>query len=324
MADGQQIIASKRPFGARSAEPREAAVLIDGSFDAFLNVVYAHFYEKVNPVSIGDEDQYQQILGAETLHIEPDHERALRVLGGIREKIGGGAEGKIYSAFINDGQERYMAIYQYIILGFKVGPEVDAYEKFDFVLRVRKLAGMVGHEIQLLRGFTRFALMENGVYYAHIEPKSNVLEFLAEHFSERLMNQQWVIHDQRRGLAAIYDGERYVIREVPRDINVEFREGEEIYQDLWRVFYKTIGVEGRVSHKRQRQMLPLYFRKHMTEFEPISSKYTKPQSKNLGAPPNHGRPAAPLAAQESQTPAAPAGVLGTSSPDPLILEMDTE
>ena len=38
------------------------------------------------------------------------------------------------------------------------------------------------------------------------------------------------------------------------------------FVDLWKVFFKSIGIEQRKNPRCQRNMLPLWYRKHMTEF----------------------------------------------------------
>jgi probable DNA metabolism protein len=93
-----------------------------------------------------------------------------------------------------------------------------------------------------------------------------VLGLLAEHFRERFMNHAWVIHDKRRGLAAIYDGNEYIIESAPKEAGVDFTDEEGLVQELWKSFYTTIGIKERRNDKLRRQLLPLYFRGNMTEF----------------------------------------------------------
>ena len=44
-------------------------------------------------------------------------------------------------------------------------------------------------------------------------------------------------------------------------------EEEARYQALWRKFYDTIAVEGRVNPKLRRGMMPMRYWKNMTEFQ---------------------------------------------------------
>ena len=37
--------------------------------------------------------------------------------------------------------------------------------------------------------------------------------------------------------------------------------------DLWKDFFNTIGIKERENHQCQRNLMPLWYRKHMTEFQ---------------------------------------------------------
>ncbi|MCL2462063.1 MAG: TIGR03915 family putative DNA repair protein [Defluviitaleaceae bacterium] len=244
------------------------AALFDGSLEGFLCVVYAHYYDKKRFDYISPEDEYQQALGAEYLRIETDSGKARRVMDGIGKKISPDARDTVWMCFLAADPAKYMALYEYIVLGFKVGAEVDKHLQNDAVLLVHKLAKYVGGEAHLLKGFCRFVELSSGAYYAPITPVNNPLPILAEHFKDRLGNQAWVIHDKKHGLAAIYDGNDYVIQPAPKHAEIELSD-EEAYQELWRAFHKTIGIKERGNYKLQRRMLPLRYRENMTEFNKV-------------------------------------------------------
>jgi len=251
---------------------RELAVVFDGSLEGFLCVVYAHYYEQITPLSIQREGQYQNTLYAEEYFISTDFEKAARVQRGIRKKISHQAEDYISYAFLSEDDSCYMEIFKYLLLGFKLGKSVDCYLQEDCVLKVHKLARYVGREVHLLSGFSRFAETKQGVFYCSISPVNNVLPVLAEHFSDRMMNQAWVIHDKKRKLAAVYNGEHYAIGSVPDGANFEYKDKELQVQDLWRTFFNSVSIKERENKKLQRNLLPLYFRKSMLEFIPPRKK----------------------------------------------------
>ncbi len=244
-------------------------VTFDGSFEGLLNVVYAHYYEKLNPAYIYEESRCQQTLGCEYVHIETDYDRAARVFSAINKKISNDAADSVFMAFLTEdiAERKFMSIFKYIILGFKLGQDVFRYELLDFIVHVHNLARKSGREAHLLKGFCRFSETESGIYYSDISPVNNVLPILAEHFQDRLKNQPWVIHDVKRELAAIYNCEYYQIEHAPKNVRVILSDKEADYQRLWRGFHSTIAVEGRVNKKLQRQMLPYRFRDHITEFK---------------------------------------------------------
>lgn len=246
---------------------RDIAAVFDDSYEGLLSVVYAHYYDKLNPVTVVADKRYQQALDTEYLFIPTEYEKAAKVQNAIRNKISADAEQQLYYTFLADGEERYFDMYRYILLGFKVGADVDRYEQIDYVLRIHKLSKYVGGEAHLLKGFCRFAETEGGVYYAKISPVNNVLPILAEHFIDRLMCQQWLIHDTNRNIAAVYDGHDYLIDDVPTRAYVRLSDDEKDYQGLWSAFFTSIAVTERKNKKLQRNNLPMRFRKNITEFQ---------------------------------------------------------
>jgi probable DNA metabolism protein len=211
-------------------------VIFDGSFEGFLCVVYAYYYDKINPIIIQNEQGAQLTLESEMYHIITNNNKSARVLKGIRDKISIDAAYKIYYAFLSGEEDKFMPIFRYVQLGFKVGHMVDSHLQEECVRTVHKLARHVGREAHLLYGFCRFAEADNGVFYCKVTPKNDVLALLANHFSQRFMNQAWVIHDKSRNQAAIYDGNSYIITFVPPQATVNYAEGEEETQKLWSTF----------------------------------------------------------------------------------------
>jgi len=247
-----------------------AIILFDGTFDGFLCVVYAHYYDKITPVLIQRTDHAQLTLHEKLHTITTDIAKATRVLNGIRKKISQEAADRVFYAFLSEAiatdEEKYMTLLAYIKLGFKLGHMVDSHLQDDCVRMVHNFARHVGREAHLLHGFCRFAETESGVFYCQVTPKNDVLALLADHFCQRLATQPWIIHDKVRGLAAVFDGKSYVITDVPRDASVVYAPGEKETQELWVVFFENLAIEARKNPKLQRQLLPLYFRKNMTEF----------------------------------------------------------
>ena len=248
------------------------AITFDGTFEGFLCIVYAYYYDKILPESI-QTDSYQQTLDTEEFYITTDNTKAMKVQLAIREKISHHAEDYLTYAFLSGAIEddsQYMNMFHYILLGFKVGARVDDHLQQDYVLGVHKMARNVGREAHLLCGFSRFAKTDNDIYYCDISPRNNVLPILAEHFSDRMISQAWVIHDKKRNQAAIYNGQGYIICDVPKGVNVDFGDDEDKIRNLWGTFFKHLSIKERENKKLQRGMLPLYFRKHMTEFQLVS------------------------------------------------------
>ena len=248
----------------QTSKGQEVCLEFDGSFDGFLCVVYEVYHKKIIPLNIQTQ---AEITLTENPHVvSTGLARAERVFSAIKEKISYEAASKIYYAFLSYEQGRFMALIHYIKLGFSTGHLVDSHLHLEYVRLVNKMANHAGKEAHLLYGFCRFEQTKQGVLYCKITPRNDVLPLVADYFSQRLLNETWMIHDITRNQAALYDGRDFIITHVPRDISVDYADCEEEVQKQWLTFFNSITIEARANKKLQRQLLPLYFRKNMTEF----------------------------------------------------------
>ena len=119
-------------------------------------------------------------------------------------------------------------------------------------------------------GFLRFRELLNGVLYAEIEPKNQILTCLAPHFADRLPVENWMIHDKTHRMFAVHEaGKKWVIlwgEEIDETVLEMVSDKEEEYARLWRGFCRTIAIESRRNPRCQMQHLPLRYRGKMTEF----------------------------------------------------------
>jgi len=240
--------------------------IFDGSLDGFLSVVYSNYYDKHSYDYAYGDGSYQQQLDAEYIYVPTDQRQSVKVMDAIGRRVSPEAQSNLCNCCLAGDENRFTELLYYIRMGFKMGAPVDFYLQDPHVLRVHKLVQYVLHEAHLLTGFCRFKETKNGVYYASISPVNNALPILAEHFRDRLMNQPWVIHDTARSIAAVYDCHDYIIEPVQANANVDCSKDEVLFERLWRTFFDTIAIKERTNKKLQRNLIPLRYRKHITEF----------------------------------------------------------
>ena len=240
--------------------------IFDGTFDGFLNTIYVYYYEKLIPSHIVSSEGYQQILNAEYINIETNFQKARRVYEAIFKKISLQAHETIYHAFLFADEYKYMDLFNYVVLGFKVKGLVDNYTQMDYVVAIHKYAHAVLAEAHLLKGFCRFSETDQGIYYCKITPKHDVLPILSEHFADRLNGQHWVIHDTARGIASVYDKKTWLIASVGNLANVVYSETEEAYRSMWHTFFKSIAIEDRENVKLQKKHINRRYRQNAHEF----------------------------------------------------------
>lgn len=140
-----------------------------------------------------------------------------------------------------------------------------------YVHRVFELRRKVGNEAHFFVEFLRFRELENGILFAQIDPKSQVLPCISPHFADRFPRENWMIYDKTHGMYSIHEkGSQWILVEKAKiddeKIN-QLSDKEALYQDLWIQFHDTIAIESRKNPKLQRSMFPLWYRKNALEFQ---------------------------------------------------------
>ena len=122
-------------------------------------------------------------------------------------------------------------------------------------------------------GFLRFSELENGILFSRIHPKNNILSVLAEHFTDRLPTENFIIYDETRKTAALHkSGSGYILAEVPHadeDFMNRFSQQEQAFRQLWLEFVHAIAIEARYNPKLQSQNIPKRFWKDVTELKEL-------------------------------------------------------
>jgi len=134
------------------------------------------------------------------------------------------------------------------------------------VLIVQKEAAKVTHEIHRLMGMLRFSPESGGVYTARCAPDNFILPALAEHFTLRFGETPWAIIDEKRGLCLRKaNGSEAVLVPVPSGLSE--KAGKDSWEDMWRLYFKSINNESRKNPRLQRQFMPERYQKYLTELE---------------------------------------------------------
>jgi len=237
----------------------------DGSFNGLLTTIHEIYYRRQKPQEIVPAGSFNRQLFVRQEHIACDEDKAARVYDAIDSKISSRALGNAYCAYLSEHPRVGMWIYEYLRLGWKLGPGVDLRLAEERVHRVHKLAGKVKTEQHRLLGLVRFQLYQGDIYYAALEPDHNVLELLAPHFASRLSDQNWIIHDLRRDLAVVFNRKEWVATGFTLKQKLELEQDEQYYQRLWRQYYDSIAISTRKNPRLQKQCMPERYWKHLVE-----------------------------------------------------------
>ena len=242
----------------------DIAYLYDGSFEGLLCCVYESYYQKELPSMIFHHGEAQGTLFP-VKEIETDCEAAKKVEDSIARKISREALRLVRLCYLSRMESRELTILRFLRMGYKIGPSVTNMLADDTVRAITKTAQNVGGEGHFYKEFLRFSEY-NGALVATIEPKNFVLPLVAPHFCDRFPSEQFLIYDKSHKCAFIYqNGEKSFTAlehlELP-EVSAE----EEQYRALWKRFYNTIAIEGRINPKLRMNHMPKRYWAQMTEF----------------------------------------------------------
>jgi len=236
----------------------------DGSFEGLLTSVYEAYYRKERPEKIISIEDYKPDLVSSFEFIETSDKHSDRVYNSILEKISKEALQYIYYVYISELEEAGTVIYQYLRLGWKIGSSVNQHLLDPRVLRLHQISSKVTREKHRMLGLLRFQGAED-LYYAEIEPDFNIVGLIAPHFAEGMADQNWMIHDIKRRIAALYDRHEWVLVDIA-EVNIPKLDSRETkYEELWRAYYKHISIPERKNPKLQKRCMPMRYWKHLTE-----------------------------------------------------------
>ena len=163
------------------------------------------------------------------------------------------------------GREHVLAAYEEAVK--------ERYRFFSFgdVMRIMELYRNVGNESHHFREFARFQSLDGRVYVSHLEPKSDVIMLVGRHFADRMPSEYWMIVDDNRKTVCVHlkDGENYLRYLTDGEFEAlrKTEEYEDEYTGMWKTFFHTIRIKERENYVCQRNLFPIWKRKHAVEFK---------------------------------------------------------
>lgn len=252
----------------------EKYIICEDSLEGIFSAVYDAYalregHERIH-IQVGEEENYR--LFAAYMHSQPDSVKTDKVVRTLKSRLGDEVYTTICQAAASYDTAKGEAIYRTVVDGITAGSGRRTMENLrnPYVLKTfelaRRTAGEVHHELE----FIRFQELEQGILYSMIGPKNNVIPFVMPHFADRLATENFMIHDEKRGLFGVHLAreEWYLVSGVerlPKEMMQQSKE-EQQYQDMFTLFHKTIAIKERKNIRLQCQMLPLRFQDYMVEF----------------------------------------------------------
>ena len=254
--------------------------VFDHTLDGLLTAVFDSFFLHQQPEFLLAEGEQLPLFADEPHRVVTDSEKAERVWKGLEKHLSKDGLRMITVSWLSEERALNQPLFNFICKVFRREP-FDSYERNASdpdVLEVRNTCRRVLHEQLRMKQFIRFQKAKDGTYLAVVSPDHNVLPLIISHFQDRFNDQPWLIYDAKRHYGYYYDGAAAPIHITFEDESaVPFNlsngkldaevlsENDQIFQQLWRTYFKAICIKERMNPRKQLQDMPRRYWKYMTE-----------------------------------------------------------
>lgn len=250
--------------------------LYDGTFSGLLSAIFDSYDRRDKAVSVYPEFLYSPDLFLDEYTVITDEQKALRVWKGLQHKLSDRWQLNMYMASFTENREEIQHLFDCIHYIFDSKQNISYNYGNEHVISVAQTARKVHKERHRIVEFLRFQHTVDGMFFAKIDPLYNVLPLVRNHFKNRYADQQWIIYDTKRRYGVYYD--LHEIKEVTFNFDESLidkkrnkltenmvSQEEELYNNLWKDYYKSINIAERKNSKLQKQFLPQRFWKNLIE-----------------------------------------------------------
>lgn len=243
---------------------------VEGIFSAIYLAYEQKKGHKNNAIHI-NQPGFNRQLFCDYISVETDYEKATKVARTIRRDVSEQAYEFLRKVSVSHREDRADAMYRFVIEALHIGCDALRHLTAPHMQILCEIERGINNEVCHWIEFLRFQELENGILFGRINPKSAILPYMSEHFTDRFWSESWVIADTVHHTLLIHKKKYPTIYanmdEVDVDeLKLEHSEEEIMMQELWKMFVDTIAIKERINPKLQRQLLPLHFRKYMKEF----------------------------------------------------------
>ena len=254
---------------------QHVAYLHDGTLEGLLSAVFLSYERREEPEDIVAEGLYEPRLGQSCVRVETDFERAGRVRRGVEKAVGKQAFTAIMRASTCDDYETGRVVLSFIRYcmarsgSLKHAPVLDELAN-PVVADLRRLEKRAINESEKMRQFVRFSHLENGVWFARVNPNASVVPLVMNHFADRLNDQPFIIFDEAHGLSGVYDGRSWqLVRASAVDVPSATEHDREM-QEAWKRFYDALSVDARYNPELRRHFMPVRLWRNLVELHPCT------------------------------------------------------
>ncbi|MCG6185929.1 TIGR03915 family putative DNA repair protein [Maribellus maritimus] len=246
----------------------------DGTFEGLLTAVFECYSRKDFPEDIVSQKNEQKNLFAERFEVLSDAAKADRVWSGAQKKLSKRNNQMLFYAFLSEEPGIEMKILRFFQRLFLEKHPIETDYSDSDVLSLSQLSQKVLKEAEQIRQFVRFQHTRDGLYFCGIDPRYDVIPLTVEHFRNRFADQSWLLYDLKRSYGVLFHEEKLEEVEISQKefhsltgkVNQDvLEEEEELYQTLWKSYFKNINIKERKNLRLQRQHMPRRFWKYLPE-----------------------------------------------------------
>lgn len=247
-------------------------LLYDGCFDGLFTAVFEVFEYRYKEVEIVSKERFhQENIFAEIHEVMTQNDKAERVLSKLEQHIGQSGIHELLKVYLSEDPESERLILSAVKQSVKHPDEniLQNYADSD-ILKISKICKSVSRERHRMTAFVRFEKMQDGVFFAKIDPDFDVLPLIRKHFKDRYQDQKWMIYDLRRNYGILYDLESCNFFYPEEKLNLheyqlKFHDDENNYQKLWQRYFTKTNIVERKNLKLHVQHVPKRYWKYLTE-----------------------------------------------------------
>ncbi|AZA80670.1 DNA metabolism protein [Chryseobacterium lactis] len=247
-------------------------LLYDGSFDGLFTAIFEVFEYRFKEVEIISRERfYQENIFAEIHEVVTQTDKSDRVLKKLEHNMGKQGIHQLLKVFLSEDVELEKLILSAVQQSI-THPSDNILGNFADadILKISKINKSVGRESHRMTAFVRFEKLQDGIFFAKIDPDFNVIPLIRKHFKDRYQDQKWMIYDLRRNYGILYDLEdcEFFYPDEKLSLNQyqeKFHDDEKNYQTLWQRYFTRTNIVERKNIKLHIQHVPKRYWKYLTE-----------------------------------------------------------
>ena len=245
----------------------------DKTFEGLLTAIFDAYSRKVFPDTLLEVGDVAPLFMEESHTVITNDGKSGRVWTSLQQKMSKGAQNMLTYAWLSEEEGSDDLLFRFIRKTFDSKISIETNFGDDDVLKLHQLAKKVSHEEHYLKEFVRFQKAADDIFFAPVSPRYNALPLAIPHFKDRFSDQKWVIYDVKRRYGFYYDLDTVVEMTLDNDEHLlsgkldekMMAEDENIFQELWKGYFKSMTIKERINLKLQRQHMPKRFWKYLTE-----------------------------------------------------------